>query len=170
MKLEEFYRICDAIEPDEYGCHPYPKATPGFYFIVNIDGQKKRVHRLALERKLGRPIRSGYQALHTCDYQSCINPDHLYEGTPADNARDTIERNPDVKKAAGKTLSKKWKDPEYRARVLPIVLKINKIGVEASKKKYRDDPEYRAKILANLAKGPRASAEARKKRKSEQQE
>ena len=45
-------------------------------------------HRVALERKLGRPIKPGYFSLHHCDNPPCNNPAHLFEGTHKDNARD----------------------------------------------------------------------------------
>ena len=34
----------------------------------------------------------GLQVLHKCDVKPCINPDHLYLGTAADNTRDALER------------------------------------------------------------------------------
>jgi hypothetical protein len=50
------------------------------------------VHREALERKLGRSIRPKMQALHHCDNPSCMEPEHLYEGTRSDNMRDMHAR------------------------------------------------------------------------------
>lgn len=140
MTLEEFYAICDAIEPDEYGCHHYPKAAHGFSFRVIIYGRQVGVHRLALERKLGRPIQPGLYALHHCDYASCVNPDHIYEGTNADNQRD-----------------RKLRDQDSYAYLR------SKLRREHLKKKFQEDPVYRAKILANLQKAFEANEARRKK-------
>jgi hypothetical protein len=68
MTLEEFYRKCDAIIPDEHGCHNLPGRLPGHYQQVEINRKPLRATRLVLERKLGRAIKPGYQALHTCDW------------------------------------------------------------------------------------------------------
>lgn len=43
-------------------------------------------HRAALANKLGRKV-SGL-VMHSCDNPPCINPEHLSEGTHADNAAD----------------------------------------------------------------------------------
>lgn len=53
-----------------------------------IAGKTVRLHRAALEQKLGRRIRPGLYALHTCGNRWCIEPDHLYEGTHQQNMED----------------------------------------------------------------------------------
>jgi hypothetical protein len=66
MKLEELERIFNTTEPDEHGCQNWSGSRQNWserslsergYGKVYIDGiGHRRVHRLALERKLGRPI------------------------------------------------------------------------------------------------------------------
>jgi len=58
------------------------------WFDVRLQG----AHRLALEIKLGRPLIPGMFACHTCDNPPCIRPEHLFEGTSADNARDSLAK------------------------------------------------------------------------------
>lgn len=55
-------------------------------------GGKVRGNRVVLARKLGRKIKPGYMALHTCDIRHCVNEDHLYEGTHQDNMDDMVRR------------------------------------------------------------------------------
>ena len=51
-----------------------------------------RVVRVLLEEKLGRPIRSGFVVMHSCDNPPCCNPAHLEEGTQGDNIRQAKAR------------------------------------------------------------------------------
>lgn len=55
------------------------------------DGHHVRAHRLALEMKTG-PL-GDMKALHRCDVPGCVNPDHLFPGTVADNNRDMMAKN-----------------------------------------------------------------------------
>lgn len=60
-----------------------------FSFGPRRSGFTLAAHRIALAQKLGR---SPTMALHSCDNRACCNPDHLRDGTAADNKLDEVSR------------------------------------------------------------------------------
>ena len=64
------------------------------YGRVRWKGRIRSTHRVAYEIGFGRPPADHELVLHHCDNPPCCNPDHLYIGTHADNARDRGERLP----------------------------------------------------------------------------
>lgn len=87
-------RSVPGVNPDYgYMCLSWTKHhTTGGYGLFMLGGRMMRAHRAVLELKLGRPITLGLFAIHSCDYPSCIDPEHLREGTPKDNAQDMQRR------------------------------------------------------------------------------
>lgn len=62
----------------------------GNYGYLVVDGENVRAHVAAFFLAHGRwPTK---HTLHTCDVTHCVNPAHLYEGTPMDNTNDRIRR------------------------------------------------------------------------------
>jgi hypothetical protein len=78
----------------ENGCwicisHAYDK--DGYpLFMHPITKKLVHIHRYMYEQKFGDL--GGLFCCHTCDTPACINPDHLFLGTPKDNAVDCLNK------------------------------------------------------------------------------
>lgn len=132
-------------EVDDNGCWNCTSHAPNGdgYPGIKRNGKNMKIHRYMYEKYKGE-ISDGLHSLHKCDNRMCINPEHLFLGTNADNVADKMAKGR-CKPGKGEH---HWKSKLTEKDVIKIKTELNHLNRNEIAEMYGVQPSAISKIRA----------------------
>lgn len=91
--FDEAFFLSKSFPVTESGCWLWEGGTvKGGYGKTSNNGKTAMAHRVSWESANGMAVPAGMVVCHRCDVPSCVNPSHLFLGSPSDNSKDMVSK------------------------------------------------------------------------------